>query len=225
MVMTRRRQWGMLGALTVIYLVGLGLLAGIVSERWRFDAVRTTILRQFDDATTRARAHAMVREQEIQRMTPPSAAPLATVAERPRTWSMYIELMDHALTQRDLTAAERAWREAHGAALRTRAWRPLIEVGDAAVRIGAVDGARGPYVSRARELYLAALTRARADRSIDGVVRVAEAFSALGDHGIVERCLVIAEGLGASADREAIARLRELGYRALDVRATPRIEP
>jgi hypothetical protein len=224
MVMTRRQQWGILGSVTVVYLVGLGLLAGVISERWRFDTVRTGILRHLDEVTTRARAHAMAREQEIQRITPPSAAPVATVADRPRTWSMYVEVMDHALAQRDLSAAERAWREAYGAAVRTRAWRPLVEVGDAAVRIGAVDGTRGPYVSRARELYLAALTRARADRSIDGVVRVAEAFSALGDHSIVERCLVIAEGLGASADSETIARLRELGHRALDVRATPRVE-
>jgi hypothetical protein len=222
--MTRRRQWGILGALTVIYLVGLGLLAGVVSERWRFHGVRIGILRQLDEATTRARAHAMAREQEVQRITPPSAGPAATIADRPRTWSMYVEVMDHALAQRDLSTAERAWREAHGTASRTRAWRPLIEVGDAAIRVGALDGRRRVYVSRARDLYLAALTRARADRSIDGVVHVAESFSALGDHHIVEQCLVIAEGLGASADSDTVARLRELGHRALDVRATPRIE-
>lgn len=222
--MSNRRQWGILGALSVVYLAGLGLLAGIISERLRFDTVRTGILRQLDDATTRTRAHAMAREREIQRVPSPSAAPVATVVDRPRTWNMYLQVMDHAVAQRDLTTAERAWREARGEALRTRGWPPLIQVGDAAVRISALDGRRGVYVSRARDLYLAALTRARADRSIEGVVQVAQSFSALGDHHIVEQCLVIAEGLGASADSETIARLRELSYRALDVRATPRIE-
>ena len=56
--MTRRRQWAILGTLTAIYLVGLGVLAGIASERVRFDAVRTSLVRQFAEATQRARAHA-----------------------------------------------------------------------------------------------------------------------------------------------------------------------
>jgi hypothetical protein len=134
-------------------------------------------------------------------------------------------MAETALSQRDLTAAERALREAHVAALRTRTWRPLIEVGDAAIRLSAADASRSAHVTRARELYLAALTRARADRSIDGVLQVAEAFQGIGDHRVVEQCLLVAERLGASADSEVVVRLRALTEEALDVRAAPRLEP
>ena len=223
--MSRRYQWSILGTLAGIYLVALGLLTGVVSERFRFDGMRTSILQRFDEATQRARAHAMVWEREIQKSTPPAAAPRTETVDRVISWTTYIEMTDTALGQRDLTAAERAWREAHAAALRTRAWRPLVEVGDAAVRLSAVDASRGPYVSRARELYLAALTRARADRSIDGVLQVAEAFHGIGDHRVVEQCLAAAERLGADAEHATIVRLRTLAQEALDARPATRIEP
>jgi 5-carboxymethyl-2-hydroxymuconate isomerase len=131
-------------------------------------------------------------------------------------------MVDAALAQQDVSTAQRAWREAHAAALRTRAWRPLVEVGDAVIRIGRVDGYRPAYAAQAREAYMAALVRARAGRSVEGVLRVAESFAALGDHHLVDQCLAIAEGLGANADHEVIVRLR---HRGLDVRATPRFEP
>jgi hypothetical protein len=222
MAMTRRRQWAILGGLTGLYLVGLGVLGGIVSERFRFDELRTGVLHRLEEATQRARAHAMAWGKEVQRVPSPSATPPTEAGRRPPTWAAYLELVDASIAQRDVSTAVRAWREAHAAAVRTRAWQPLVEVGDAVIRISRLDGARGAYVAQARGTYMAALVRARADRSVDGVLRVAEAFAALGDHGVVEQCLLIAEGLGANADHEIFVRLR---HRALDVRATPRIEP
>ncbi len=223
--MSRRYQWSILGAFAGVYLIALGLLTGVVSERFRFDGMRASILQQFDEATQRARAHAMAWEREVQANTPPAATPRTETVDKTVAWGTYLAMADTALAQRDLTAADRAWREAHAAALRTRAWRPLVEVGDVAVRLSAVDSGRGPYVARARELYLAALTRARAERSVDGVLQVAEAFHGIGDHQVVEQCLLVAERLGASAEHEAIVRLRVLTQEALDVRPSPRIEP
>jgi hypothetical protein len=222
MAMTHRRQWVILGVLTGVYLIGLGVLGGIVSERFRFDDVRTNVLRRLEEATHRAPAHAMASEKEVQRVPPPSATPATEPGRRPPVWAAYLEMVDAALAQHDVSTAVRAWREAHAAALRTRAWRPLVEVGDAVIRIGRLDSGRGAYVTHARETYMAALIRARADRSVDGVLRVAESFAALGDRRVVEQCLVIADRLGASTDNEVIARLR---HRALGVRATPHIEP
>ena len=231
--MGHRYQWSLLGACAGVYLIALGLITGVVSERFRFDSARAAILQQFDEATQRARAHAMAWEQEVRKNT--SAAPVTSTspAATPRTetidstisWGTYLEMLDTALAQRDLTRADRAWREAQAAAIRTRAWRPLVEVGDAAIRVSAVDTHRGPYVARAREAYLAALTRARAERSIDGVLQVAEAFHGIGDHGVVEQCLRVAEALGADAANDDILRLRTLTQEALDTRAAPRMEP
>jgi hypothetical protein len=223
--MSRRYQWSILGTLAGAYLIALGLLTGVVTERFRFDGMRTSILQQFDEATQRARAHAMAWERELQKNTAPAATARTETIDKAVSWRTYLELTETAVAQRDLTAADRAWREAHAAALRTRAWRPLVEVGDAAMRLSAVDASRRAYVARARELYLAAFTRARAERSIDGVLQVAEAFHGIGDHRIVEQCLAVAERLGADTENEAIVRLRILTQEALDSRPAPRIEP
>ena len=197
--MTRNRRWTILGVLTGLYLVGLGVLGGIVSERLRFDA-------------------------SLCLAAEPGASPATDTERRPSVWRGYLEMVDAALARRDVSTAVRAWREAHAAALRTRTWRPLVETGDALMRIANVDGRHAGYVAQARKNYLAALTRAHAERSADGVLRVAEAFSALGDHRVVEDCLVVAERLGASPDHEVIVRLRALP-RAVDARGTPRFEP
>jgi hypothetical protein len=55
---------------------------------------------------------------------------------------------------------------------------------DAFVRIGHATGAPNGAKPNARQAYLIALTRARAQRSPDGVILVAEAFARLGDHEI-----------------------------------------
>jgi hypothetical protein len=136
----------------------------------------------------------------------------------PATWERQVEVVNAALARRDIGAAERAWRDAHNLALRTRAWLPLADVGGAALRIGTVVGHRDPYRMRARELYLAALSRARADRSVEGVLHVADLFEALGDQEVVRQCLIIAEGLAGQ-------RLRALTDRLADVQSVPVIEP
>jgi hypothetical protein len=73
----------------------------------------------------------------------------------------------------------------------------LAAVGDAALRVADAAGQRSAGASRARDLYMAALIRARAERSAEGVLLLADAFDALGDREVAEQCLIIAEGLGA----------------------------
>ncbi|MBM3220842.1 MAG: hypothetical protein FJZ38_19565, partial [Candidatus Rokubacteria bacterium] len=142
-----------------IYLVGLGLLAGVASEPLRFDRVRTAIVRQLGESLDKARAHAMTWEREVQGSGHASGS--AAVAEPPARWVLRLEAVDAAIGRRDFSGAERAWHDAHTAALRTRTWRPLVAVGDAALKIGEAAGHRRAAASRARELYLAALIRAR----------------------------------------------------------------
>ena len=222
--MTNKGRWIVLGVLAVLYLLTIGVLVGTMTERFRFDAVRAGILTQLNEATRRGRAAAMERELELHPPLAPAASPDTEIERRPRAWRGYIEMADAAVARRDESTALRAWREAYAAARLTRTWRPLAEVGDALLRIGAIDGRRAGYIAQARETYMAALIRARADRSVDGVLHVAEAFSSLGDHAVAEQCLAVAERLGASADHEVIVRIRAL-RRAADAGTAPRFEP
>jgi len=102
-------------------------------------------------------------------------------------WSQRMALVDQALAAQNLSRAIYEWREAYGAALGSRQWEALIAVGDAALRIEALAGRSGTLRAEARNAYLTALFRARAQRSTEGVERVVEAFARLGDGEAVER--------------------------------------
>ena len=117
-----------------------------------------------------------------------------TGAEGP-PWIPHIQTLDEALAQKNVSAAEQAWHRAYSAALGSRTWGGMIAVGDATLRIGEVAGLRGPSQAKARGLYLSALFRARSQGSVEGVLRTAEAFDALGDREVVAQCLTVAEGL------------------------------
>jgi len=98
--------------------------------------------------------------------------------------------VDEALAHGDTAAALQAWQRVYEAARLHRGWRGLVEAADAGVRID--SEARGAAAPRARWIYLAALDRARAERSVEGMVRVADGFSRLGDRDASERVLRIA---------------------------------
>jgi hypothetical protein len=129
-------------------------------------------------------------------------------------WSPDIRAMDDALARRDVGAAERAWGSAYRLAAAGRSWEGRLAVGDASLRIGEAGGLRTSAEARARANYLAALLLARERGSLDGVLRAAEAFAALGDREVADRGLAIAERLAAGArDPRAVARVRLLRAR------------
>ena len=96
------------------------------------------------------------------------------------TWKAHLERVETLLDSGDRDLAVRTWRDAWIAALSTRDWQPVIVVGDAALRVGEP---MPPWSARAsaRHAYQVALFRARAAGSLDGMLRAAEAFEALGD--------------------------------------------
>ena len=96
-------------------------------------------------------------------------------------WTQRVARVDEALARGDLSHATHEWREAYGAALRSRRWDALVEVGDRAVRISEVAGNATQFRAEARQAYLNALFRARAQRAVEGMQRAAEAFERLGD--------------------------------------------
>lgn len=124
--------------------------------------------------------------------------------------------MDEALARQDLAKATQAWRQARELALRSRDWRGPIEAADAELRLaGAADRVREARPS-ARELFLVALFRARAARSVDGALRAAEGFARLGDHDAAGLALRIAENTAIRhGDGEDRARVQLAGERML----------
>lgn len=122
-----------------------------------------------------------------------------------------LRAIDEALTRGDVTTAERTWPEAYSAALRSQRWEGLVAVGDARLRIDQAVGAGSK--TKARETYLAALFRARQEGSLDGVLRAAEVFEALGDTEAARQALRIAEAVAGpdpgSAVQARLAVLRE----------------
>jgi len=88
---------------------------------------------------------------------------------------------------KDIRAAERALKKAYGTAQTSRLWESMFEVADGYARIG--DAAK------ARRCYLIALYRARREGSVDGVLRVAEALTVLGERETAEQVLAIAQRL------------------------------
>jgi hypothetical protein len=133
-----------------------------------------------------------------------------------RPWAAPILSIDEALAQNNVNAAEGAWHSAYLAALGSSRWESMMEIGDAALRIGEVAGVRKAMEPKARQAYLAALFRARNQRALDGLLRTAEAFAALGDHEVANQALRLAERLAAQArDTEAHHRVRALQKRLM----------
>ena len=115
--------------------------------------------------------------------------------------SGYLEAVDRALRIGNVSAAEAAWHDAHGAALRGGRWEDLIAVGDAYLRIGEAAHQRTMALPRARQAYLAGLFRARRDGTVTGALRAAEAFAALGDREVAEQSLHVAAALALGSRR------------------------
>lgn len=132
-------------------------------------------------------------------------------------WLAHIRTIDDALERKAVEAAIRASHDAYGAAFAVRKWEAMVAVGNAMLRIAGV--ARSPHGLKpnARQAYLVGLIRARRDGSVDGVLRVAEAFAALGDGEIARQCLVIAARLAIErGDCQAAARARAASERLDD---------
>ena len=124
-------------------------------------------------------------------------------------WLMPLRDMDCALASGDLASAATARHKAHLAALGSRSWEGFLAVGDAALRLGDASGDRRAIEPEARRAYLSALTHARAQRSLDGVLRATESFARLGDRDTVEQGIRIAHDL-AGTDGDAQARVATL---------------
>jgi hypothetical protein len=140
-------------------------------------------------------------------MTPERGAPSA------RSLQLSVEA---ALERGDFLTAVRTTEAAHRRATREHQWESLIEVGDAYYRIASRTGTPEATNSRAHDAYQAALQSARRAESLDGVLRVAEAFAQLGNVDEVQLSLHIARDL-AGSDAEALDDVRAVAGRLRDL--------
>jgi hypothetical protein len=128
-------------------------------------------------------------------------------------WADSLTAFDAAVERGNVAAAERALQSAFGAALGSRTWEGMVDVGDAYRRLAELPNARLRGDTRARDAYLSALFRARQQGSLDGVFRTAEGFAALGDREPVTMCIQVAKGLAA---RVADVKERERSYASVE---------
>ena len=142
----------------------------------------------------------------------PHAAAEGVGAETEPAWQTALATMDRALAAENISGAEMAWRNAYGHAIRSRQWQALLAAGDGSLRIADHVLVKQPYRARAADAWRAALFLARTQRSMDGVLGVAEGFARLGDKEGLTQVLHIADGL-AAADPSGEARRRVLEAR------------
>lgn len=120
------------------------------------------------------------------------ASRLAARGDTDEEWMRRVSEVDAALAGNDMAVAMLRLRLAYLAALRSDRWEALAGVGDVARRVSAVAVAPGPALVTARRAYLTGLARAGQQRSVEGVLRFAEGFVALGDREMVEHCIGVA---------------------------------
>lgn len=129
-------------------------------------------------------------------------------------WDQYIRVMDAARLRGDFYAADAARQKAYLAALGSRRWEAMAAVGDASTRLGEeFPRARENLRPEVHRIYCAALLRARQQESLDGVLRVSEAFADLGDRAQAREGLVVAAEMlamgGSARDAERLKALAE----------------
>ena len=78
-----------------------------------------------------------------------------------RQWQVALGAIDEALLLGDKTSAVARWREAYGLAVKGGGWPQLVDVGDAALRIGDAPALQPSAAAAAPHGYLIATHRGR----------------------------------------------------------------
>jgi hypothetical protein len=136
-----------------------------------------------------------------------TAGNVAALATPDSPWAPALRQVDAALARKEYSLALRAANDAYALALGTTRWDGMVFAGDLYRRIGEATGLRRSFESKAREAYQKALSRARQQASVEGVLRATEGYAALGDTQMVGFGLRVAERL-AAGDPEAQADVR-----------------
>jgi hypothetical protein len=129
-------------------------------------------------------------------------------AKQESPWISPLRDMDDALARGDFSAATMARHKADLAVLASPGWEGFLAVGDGALRLGEAGPGRRAMEPEARRAYLSAMVRARQAHSLEGTLRVTEAFARLDDRDLVEQGVRVAREL-AGRDEMAMGRVDE----------------
>lgn len=110
-------------------------------------------------------------------------------------WAQRLARVDAAIERSEMSRAIYEWREAYGGAVRSGRSEGLIAVGDRAIRLAELSGGSGYFATEARYIYMHAAFRARAERSRDTILRIADVFEKLHDAERAGQVRRIAENL------------------------------
>jgi hypothetical protein len=110
-------------------------------------------------------------------------------------WTGPLQILHEALGRGDVPAAREAWRAAYLYAWQSPGWEGLAEVGDAYLRIGEASGDTASARRLAVGMYGRALIRASQSRSGEGILRLRDAFVALGAERYCEEYRRVADYL------------------------------
>lgn len=135
--------------------------------------------------------------------------------QEPASWAERLRAAEAARAAGNSRGVARELAAAHIAALASDGWEGLLAVGDASLRL-----TQGPVTSalpRARKAYLTALFRARGRDSVEGALRAAEAFAAIGDRdGALHAVAVAHEVAARRRDTRALTSVNTLYERLLE---------
>ncbi len=124
-------------------------------------------------------------------------------AWRTQSWQAHLDRFALALAENDLEAAADAWAEAyHGAMQAAGDWRGPVAIAQAWQELARRSRSEGSILSGPRQLYLAAMVRARDAGAIEGILVTGNAMRDLGDRDAAEECLRIARGLATARSAE-----------------------
>jgi len=196
--MLRRRVDATVGVLSLVSLGPLlfGLLCGIAVDRVQAAHERAAVLGPYRDSLQARNRQLMAIELQTH----------GRHEAFQREWRQRLDRIGEAVTLGDTRTAVAVWREGYAAAMQRGQWRDLIDIGDAALRIGDIADFAETAAGAARRSYLTALYRAQSQGSLDGILQVAEGFAGLGDTAALQNCIVIARRV-ADGDPEAQSRV------------------
>ena len=196
--MLRRPVDATVGVLGLVSLGPLffGLLCGIAVDRVQAAHERAAVLEPYKEGLQARNRQLMAIELQTH----------GRHEAFQREWRQRLDRIGEAVTLGDTRTAMAVWREGYAAAMQRGQWRDLIDIGDAALRIGDIADFAETAPGAARRSYLTALHRAQSQGSVDGILQVAAGFAGLGDAAALQNCVDIARQV-ADGDPEAQSRV------------------
>jgi hypothetical protein len=196
--MLRRRVDATVAVLGLVSLGPLffGLLCGIAVDRVQAAHERAAVLEPDKDSLQARNRQLMAIELQTH----------GRHEAFQREWRQRLDRIGEAVTLGDTRTAMAVWREGYAAAMQRGQWRDLIDIGDAALRIGDIADFAETAPGAARRSYLTALHRAQSQGSVDGILQVAAGFAGLGDTAALQNCVDIARRV-ADGNPEAQSRV------------------